>query len=84
MQKNMSEVVKLCQAGNPEEGMALYNREGSKLLDQMRPHINKMTELENNHAEELNKQNDEDTETAIRNMIIQILVGLIIMVVWLP
>ena len=80
LQKNMTEVVKLCQAGKPEEGMALYNREGSKLLDQMRPHINKMTELENSHAEELNTQNDEDTENAIRNMIIQLLMGLIIMV----
>ena len=80
LQKNMTEVVKLCQAGKQEEGMALYNREGSKVLDQMRPHINKMTELENSHAEELNTQNDEDTENAIRNMIIQLLMGLIIMV----
>ena len=80
LRKNLNDAVKLCQAGQLEEGRALYNREGSKLLDQMRPHINKMTELENSHAEELNTQNDADTEAAIRNMIIQLLLGLIIMV----
>ncbi len=80
LRKNLNDAAKLCQAGQLEEGRALYNREGSKLLDQMRPHINKMTELENSRAEELNTQNDADTEAAVRNMIIQLLVGLIIMV----
>lgn len=81
LKKNLTEVVQLCKEGKQEEGMALYNREGSKLLEQMAPHINKMTDLENSHAEELNTENDNDTEETIRNMIIQLLIGLIIMVV---
>ncbi|BAL82623.1 putative methyl-accepting chemotaxis sensory transducer [Selenomonas ruminantium subsp. lactilytica TAM6421] len=76
----MNKVTALAQQGQQEEALALYNQNGAKMVDKLRPHINKMTELENAHAEALNKENDEDTEATIRNMVILLLLGLIIMV----
>ena len=78
--KNFTDIVAMCKKGDTEAGRALYNKEGSKLLDAIGPHINKLAELENTRAEALNAENDADTEATVRNMIIQLLIGLIIMV----
>ena len=80
LHKNLDDVMAMCQRGQAEEGRNLYNRVGSHLLEEMGKHMNKMTELENAHAEALNAENDADTEATVRNMIIQLLAGLIIMI----
>ncbi|SDZ79540.1 methyl-accepting chemotaxis protein [Selenomonas ruminantium] len=76
----MNQVVTLAQQGNQEEALDLYNKKGSKLVDVLRPHLVKMKNLEYEHAEKLNTENDEDTAAAVRNMIILLLIGLLIMV----
>ncbi len=80
IKSTLGQVVKLSHEGKQEEGLALYNEKGSKLMDQIAPHINKISEAESTAAEQLNAKNDEDTEATIRNMIILALIGLIIMV----
>ncbi|MCR5757947.1 MAG: methyl-accepting chemotaxis protein [Selenomonas sp.] len=80
LHKHMNEVVALSRSGAQTEALELYNKDGAKLLDAMGPHINKLAELENGHAEEINAANDRDTAETIRNMIILILLGLVIMV----
>ena len=59
--KNFTDIVAMCKKGDTEAGRALYNKEGSKLLDAIGPHINKLAELENTRAEALNAENDADT-----------------------
>ena len=80
LKKILDQSVDLSKKGEQQAAAEIYNKEGSKLLDKLGPHINKMAELENAHAEALNTENDADTEATVRNMIIQLLVGLIIMV----
>ncbi len=80
LKKILDQSVDLSKKGEQQAAAEIYNKEGSKLLDKLGPHINKMAELENAHAEALNAENDADTEATVRDMIIQLLVGLIIMV----
>lgn len=81
IKSTMSDVIRLSREGKQEEGLELYNVKGSKLMDEVAPHINKIKAAESKAAEELEAKNDQDTEDTIRNMIILLVVGLIIMVV---
>lgn len=80
LKKNLDEVMKNCKDGQPEAGLASYNATGSKEANDIREHVDGLAMMETVAAEQLNKQNDIESHAAVRNMIIQLLVTLIVLV----
>ena len=80
LKDNLDNVMKDCTAGQPEAGLASYNATGAKEANDIRQHVDGLAAMETASAEQLNKQNDADTEAAVRTMIIQLLVALVVLV----
>lgn len=80
LKANLDEVMKDCMAGQPEAGLVSYNATGSKEANDIRAHVDGLASMETAEAEQLNTQNNAETGAAIRNMVIQLLVTLIILI----
>lgn len=77
---NLNEAVALSMEGKNEEALAHYERTGSPLAAALGKELNELSELNSKHAEELNIQNDIDSDAAVRNTVIQLVVTLIILI----
>lgn len=80
LKQNLNKSSQLSQAGKPEEGLAVYAGDGAKLAAALGKSLGDISAAESAKADSVNKQNDEDTSAAIRNMIIQLFLTLIVLV----
>ena len=81
LRTNLDESMAMCLEGKNEEALAHYEKVGSPLAASLGKDLGEVSELNQKHVENLNKQKDIDSAAAVRMMVIQLVVTLIVLVI---
>ena len=85
-QKTLGNVFVLAEAGKKDEAQKLYDTQGVKDTTALRDSLNDLQTAAKSNAEQIYKQNDADSAAASRNMLLQIVVALLLLIgasVWI-
>ncbi|MBQ9615330.1 MAG: methyl-accepting chemotaxis protein [Selenomonadaceae bacterium] len=79
--KVLDEALQLANAGRPEEGRALYDKSGAAYATGMGKHFVQLATVADEEADAIEKASNEEASATSRNMLIQSILTLIILIV---
>lgn len=86
LRQNLDQVAALSEQGQGAEALAVYEKGGAKLVAELGKDLGNLAELESQGAGETNTDNEDEAAAATRNIVIQLLITLLIMIgacVWI-
>ena len=76
----MGDIIALNEKGQHEEAQALYTKSGGKATSALRKQIEELQDMCRSNSEMIFAQNDADSAAAARNMVLQSLVALLLLI----
>ena len=77
--KLMNDIIVLNETGKADEAQALYSKSGGKATQAQRKQLEELQDMVRGNAEKIYEQNDAESTAAARNMLIQSLVALLLL-----